>query len=203
MGYLAVILGSFLIGSSSMAFYLSRLTKKDLTKSGSGNLGASNAVNLLGWKAGVLVGIHDIGKAVLAVLLAKWIFPELAYVGEMAGVACVLGHIFPFYLRFKGGKGFASFLGMTIALNWKLALVMLILVVVITLITDYIVAATATVTVTVPIATGVLSGSLIVALILCVATAVILIKHRENFVRIFKGTEIGLRSAIKGEHRMK
>lgn len=203
MGYLAVILGSFLIGSSSMAFYLSKLTKKDITKSGSGNLGASNAVNLLGWKAGVLVGIHDIGKAVLVVLLAKWIFPELAYVGEVAGVACVLGHIFPFYLRFKGGKGFASFLGMTIALNWKLALVMLILVVVITLITDYIVAATATITVTVPIATGVLSGSLIAALILCVATAVILIKHRENFVRIFKGTEIGLRSAIKGEHRMK
>ena len=203
MGYLAIIFGAYLIGSSNMAFYLSKLQKKNIRSSGSGNLGASNAVILLGWKAGVLVGIHDIGKAVLAVLLANWLYPELEYAAVSAGVACVLGHIYPFYLKFKGGKGFASYLGMTIALNWKLALVVLILVAVVTLVTDYIVAATATTVVTVPVAMGIMTRSWIIGLILCVATAVIIYKHWENFVRIFKGTEIKFRSAAKGEHRMK
>ena len=73
MGYLAVILGAYLLGSSSMAYYLAKLTKKDVSKNGSGNLGASNTVILIGWKAGVLVGIHDIGKGILAVLLAGWL----------------------------------------------------------------------------------------------------------------------------------
>ena len=203
MGYLAIIFGAYLIGSSNMAFYLSKLQKKNIRSSGSGNLGASNAVILLGWKAGVLVGIHDIGKAVLAVLLANWLYPELEYAAVSAGVACVLGHIYPFYLKFKGGKGFASYLGMTIALNWKLALVVLILVAVVTSVTDYIVAATATTVVTVPVAMGIMTRSWIIGLILCVATAVIIYKHWENFVRIFKGTEIKFRSAAKGEHRMK
>ena len=76
----------------------------------------------------------------VAVLLAKWLYPELEYAAVSAGVACVLGHIFPFYLKFKGGKGFASYLGMTIALHWKFAIAVLLLVVVVTLITDYIVA---------------------------------------------------------------
>ena len=203
MGYLAIIFGAYLIGSSNMAFYLSKLQKKNIRSGGSGNLGASNAVILLGWKAGILVGIHDIGKAVLAVLLAKWLYPELEYAAVSAGVACVLGHIFPFYLKFKGGKGFASYLGMTIALNLKLALVVLILVVLVTLITDYIVVATAATVVTVPVVMGVLTRSWIIGLVLCVATAVIIYKHRENFVRIFKGTEIGFRNAVTGKHRMK
>ena len=169
MGYLAIIFGAYLIGSSNMAFYLSKLQKKNIRSGGSGNLGASNAVILLGWKAGILVGIHDIGKAVLAVLLAKWLYPELEYAAVSAGVACVLGHIFPFYLKFKGGKGFASYLGMTIALNLKLALVVLILVVLVTLITDYIVVATAATVVTVPVVMGVLTRSWIIGLVLCVA----------------------------------
>lgn len=201
MEYLAIIFGAYLIGSSNMAFYLSKMQKKNIRDGGSGNLGASNAVILMGWKAGVLVGIHDIGKGLLAVLLAKLVYPELEYAGVVAGVCAVLGHVYPFYLKFKGGKGFASYLGMTIALNWKLALIVLILVVVVTLITDYIVSATATTVISVPLSMGVLTQSWIVAGILFVATAVILYKHRENFLRIVKGTEIGFRSAAKGDHR--
>lgn len=203
MGYLIAAVLAYLIGCSNMALYLSRLKKVNLQDKGSGNLGASNATVLMGWSAGVLVAVHDIGKAALAVLLAKLLFPELAYVGAVAGVASVLGHIFPFYLKFKGGKGFASFIGMTLGLNWKLALIVAVLIVLVTLITDYIVAGTVTTIVLVPIWEGIAAGSVALALILCVATAVILYKHRENFVRILKGTEIGLRSAAKGEHRQK
>jgi glycerol-3-phosphate acyltransferase PlsY len=149
------------------------------------------------------VALHDIGKAALAVMLAKLYFPELPLAGAVAGVASVLGHIFPFYLKFKGGKGFASYFGMTLALNWKFALVIAVLVLLVTVITDYIVAGTTLTIVTVPVYLGIAEHSMLLALTLCIATAVIVYKHRMNYVRIYKGTEIGLRSVMQGKHRMK
>jgi len=203
MGYLIVIALAYLLGCSNMAFYLSKIKKVDLRKGGSGNLGASNAMILMGWPAGIAVGLHDVGKAFLAVLLARMIFAQLPYIGAVAGVACVLGHMFPFFLRFKGGKGFASYVGMVLGLNWKFALVLMVLIVLVTVITDYIVVGTVTTTVLTPIWMGLAQRSLIVAMILLVATAVILWKHRENFVRLANGTEIGLRKGGSGKHRVK
>ena len=87
MAYLIIVLAAYLLGSSSMAYWLSLIKKVDIRKNGSGNLGASNATVLFGWGAGVIVAVHDIGKAVLAVLLAKLLFPELEYAGAAAGVA--------------------------------------------------------------------------------------------------------------------
>lgn len=203
MGYTLAIFMGYLLGCSSMAFYLSKLKKKDMRSAGSGNLGASNATVLFGWRAGILVGIHDIGKAALAVWLAKTLFPDLPHVGAVAGVACVLGHIFPFYLNFKGGKGFASFIGMTLILNWKLALVLAGVIILVTIITDYIVWGTVSTIVTVPVYMGLTHRSLLLGAILAVAAAAIFWKHRENFPKILNGTELGLRSAIRGENRIK
>lgn len=203
MGYLPAILMGYLLGCSNMALYLSRIKKVNIRGAGSGNLGASNAVILMGWGAGVATAVHDIGKAILAVILAEVFLPDLTHIGAVAGVSCVLGHIYPFYLKFRGGKGFASYLGMTIALNWRMALVVLVLVVIVTLVTDYIVAATTTTIVVVPLWMGIAAQSLVLALILLVATAVIAWKHRENYVRMYKGTEIGFRSAGRGDLRVK
>lgn len=202
MAYFIVTVLAYLIGSSSMALYLSKLQKVNLRAGGSGNLGASNTVQLMGWKAGVLVAVHDIGKSVLAVWLAQKLFPELPYVGAVAGVCSVLGHIFPFYLKFKGGKGFASYFGMTLALNWRLGLAMFFIVLAVTLLTDYIVVGTLTTTLSVPAYLGWTQRDWILPAILLVASAVIWYKHRENFMRILNGTEIGLKSAFKGEHRV-
>ena len=203
MGYLLAIVLAYLLGSSKMAFYLSKLKKVDMRAGGSGNLGTSNATILLGWGSGIAVGIHDIGKAVLSVLLARQLFPELEYGAAVAGAACVVGHIFPFYLGFKGGKGFAPYIGMTLALNWKLALVVLVVVVLVTLITDYLVLGTFTTILAVPVWEGISTGSVILPLILLIATGVIFYKHRENITRLRNGTEIGLRSTAKGEHKVK
>jgi glycerol-3-phosphate acyltransferase PlsY len=185
-----------------MAVYLAKLRNVDL-KNGSGNPGTSNATILMGWGAGVLVGIHDIGKGILAVLLAELAFPQIPYIGAVAGVACVLGHIFPAFMKFKGGKGFASFIGMTVALNWKFALIILAVVVIVTLITDYLVVGTVTMVVATPVVVGILAHSVLLAAIICVATAVILYRHRENYTKIRNGTEIGLLSTIKGKNRVK
>ena len=201
MNYLFAACLGYALGCSSMALYLSKIKGVDMRSGGSRNLGASNALVLMGWKSAVLVGLHDIGKAIIAVLLCAWLWPEARFIGAVAGVACVLGHIFPFYLRFKGGKGFASYLGMTIALNWKFALVVLVLVVLVTLITDYIVVGTVTTMVIVPAYMSFAARSLPLLAILCVASGVILFKHRENYGRILNGTEIGLRRANRGDDR--
>lgn len=203
MAYLAVSVIGYLLGCSNLAVYLAKIKNVDLTAKGSGNRGASNAVLLMGWRAGVLVCIHDIGKAVLAVVIARTLYPNTAGCAEAAGVACVLGHIFPVFLMFRGGKGFASFIGMMLALNWKFALVVLVAVVVVTLVFDYIVIGTTLTVVSLPVYLAVTSAGWLSALIVCIATAVILFKHRMNYVRIWNGTEIGLRSAMKGEHRVK
>lgn len=203
MRYLLVVAAAYLLGCSNLALYISRIKKVDVRAGGSGNLGASNATALMGWRVGIVVAIHDIGKATLAVILARALFPDLVYIGAAAGVACVLGHIFPFYLKFRGGKGFASYIGMTLALNWKLALVIMALVLLVTVITDYIVVGTTLTILSVPVYLGVAEHSIMLALILCIATVVILYKHRMNYVRIYNGTEIGLRSVAKGKHRVR
>mgnify|MGYP003306075805 FL=1 len=203
MQYILVILLSYILGNSNMAKYIAAVKKVDLSAGGSGNPGASNAVILMGWGAGVLVAVHDIGKSALAVVLARLMFPDLPLIGAAAGVASVLGHIYPFWMKFKGGKGFASYLGMTIALHWKFAIAVLLLVVVVTLITDYIVAATTTTIVIVPIGIGLLTQSLLIPLILLLASAVIAWKHKDNYVRMMSGTEIRFRKAGRGDYRVK
>ena len=203
MNYLLVILLGYLLGCSHMAWYLAKLQQVDLRAGGSGNLGASNVTMLMGWKAGILTTVHDVGKAALAVWLAGLLFPELSCGGALAGAAAVLGHIFPFYLKFKGGKGFASYIGMILMLNWKFALVILALVVLVTVVTDYIVLGTTLTVVSSPIYFGLTSGSLLMAAILAVATVVIIYKHWANYVRIWNRTEHGLRGAIRGDDRVK
>lgn len=202
MGYLLAILMGYLLGCSSMAFYIGRMKKKDIRTAGSGNLGASNATVLFGWGAGVAVALHDIGKAVLAVLAARWLFPGLEFAGAAAGVACVIGHIFPFYLGFRGGKGLASYFGMTLALNWKLALIVAAVIVLATLITDFISVGALSTIVVVPVYMGITTHNLILVGILCVATLVMFVRHWENIIRISKGEEIGLRRTVKGKDRV-
>jgi glycerol-3-phosphate acyltransferase PlsY len=184
-----------------MSFYLSKLHGVDIRSHGSKNLGASNTMILMGWKAGILVALHDILKAALAVILSQMLFPDIPFIGAVAGVASVFGHIFPFYLKFKGGKGFASYIGMTLALNWKFALILIMIVALITLITDYIVIGTFTTIASVPLYMGFSNQSYVLSLILLIGTAIILYKHRENIVKLKNGTEIGLRSANRGDHR--
>ena len=200
--YLAAILIGYLLGCSSMALYIARFNKVDIQKKGTGNLGASNAMLLMGWGAGVLTALHDIGKAALAVWLCRHLFPGTAYVGLVAGVAAVLGHIFPFYLRFKGGKGLAAFYGLTLMINWKFALAVAAGIILITLITDYIFLGTIAAAVAVPVYAALILGWTAVA-ILCVASVCIIARHKDNFIRLKNGTEVGFRRANSGKERVK
>lgn len=102
----------YLLGCLSPAALLSKIKKKDLRKEGTGNLGATNATLVLGKGCGALVMLFDITKAFAAARLAQRLFPAFIASGMIAGGAAVVGHIYPFYMKFKGGKGMAAFAGM-------------------------------------------------------------------------------------------
>lgn len=202
MNYILIILIGYLLGCSSMSYYLGKLNGFNMKEKGTGNLGASNTMMLIGWKAGVIVALHDILKSVVAILIVRYIFPNTPFQDVLTGTACILGHIFPFYLSFNGGKGLASYIGVALALDWKFALILIVLAILITLITDYIVSATFTTLIVTPIYFGIFYHWMM-ALILGAASFVMVFKHIENIKRIINGTEVGLRSANRGEQRIK
>ena len=202
MNAVVCFLLGYLVGTVNPSYLLGRFKGVDIRKKGSGNAGGSNALILFGKTAGVLCSLFDIFKAFLAVWLCRRLFPALPYVGVIAGVCSVLGHIFPFYLHFRGGKGFASYLGMALALDWKFALAIGLVIIIVVLISDYIVAGTMATVVSFPIYNAI-RQQYVTALLLAAATLLIIWKHRENLVCICKGTEIGVRSAGKGNYRVK
>lgn len=193
--YVLCALLGYLLGTSNMAFYLSAPGGFDLRQKGSGNLGASNALMILGPKAGVLTAVHDIGKAALAVWLVRWLFPTAVLEPVLAGMMSIMGHMYPFWLGFKGGKGFASYLGVILAHNWQIFLVFIAIVVAVILISDYIVSGTMATCVLYPVYLLV-RGNCLAAAIMSVATVCMVWKHRENFRRIRQGEEVHVLHAL-------
>lgn len=187
--FAAAILMGYLCGCFNLAYIISKIKKIDLQNEGSKNLGASNTFITIGKKMGVLVAVSDIFKCTLAVLLIRILFPGMEYLPYITGVACVLGHIFPFYLKFKGGKGFASFLGMSLGISWKYFVVIGLFIILITLVTKYIVLATMTTVISFPVFLYFTTHNLMVVLMTALLSVIIIIKHYKNLIRIVKGEE--------------
>ena len=189
MPFVVAILIGYLLGCFNLAFIISKVKKVDLQNTGSKNLGASNTFITIGKGLGVLVGACDIFKCTLVVLLAKLLFPDIDYLPYRAGVACVIGHMFPFYLNFKGGKGFASFLGMSLGIHWKYFIVIGICIILITLITKYIVLATMATVISYPVFVAFDTNNWIIVTMVALLSGIIIIKHYKNLIRIAKGEE--------------
>ena len=103
MKYLICVLIGYLIGSINPSYIISKLCGGDIREKGSGNAGASNALIVYGKLIGVFCALFDIGKAFFAVWLMRSAFSDLPLVFALTAVACILGHVFPFYMRFRGG----------------------------------------------------------------------------------------------------
>ncbi len=186
------ILTGYLIGSLNPAYFLARLRGFDIRKRGSGNAGASNAIITMGKTQGILSAFFDVMKACAAVWLASYFCPDFRYASELAGTFCIIGHIFPFYMGFEGGKGLACLGGLVLAYNWVLFLVLLAIEAVLALAVDYICIVPITGCVIFPVIYAFMSKDLCAALIYLPVTAVMLFKHIENLRRIKDGTELHL-----------
>ena len=197
MNALISMLIGYALGCIQSAYLIGRLFGKlDIREQGSGNAGASNITSTMGVKYGVIVGLIDILKGVFAVIIVKWVYPASPNLAFLSGLMAIIGHMFPFYLRFRGGKGVATLIGMMIGTNWKLGLLFVLLVVLPALATDYIVAGSLSAFIALPIVSF-LSGYPILILAFSLGlTGLCFYLHRNNIQRILAGEELRIRAVI-------
>lgn len=128
--FIIIAVISYLIGSLNFSILIShKVGKKDIREMGSGNAGATNMFRSYGKKLGMITMLADILKAVVAILIAMAIvgnddiskFPYI--VKSFAGFFCVMGHLYPVFFKFKGGKGVATCAGMILILDWRVFLI--------------------------------------------------------------------------------
>jgi glycerol-3-phosphate acyltransferase PlsY len=132
------LIASYLVGAVPFGYILMRLKdKKDIRSVGSQSTGATNVLRQKGWKSALLVASLDILKGVLPVILALHVFSD-RFFALLCGLAAVLGHCFPLYIRFKGGKGVATAVGVFAALSLKTVFSILPLFVIIVALTRYV-----------------------------------------------------------------
>ena len=135
------LLIGYVCGLFQTSYFIGKLQKKDIREYGSGNAGTTNALRTLGWTAGVITFIGDCLKCVLAVVVVHLLFGQnenIALLSMYAGMGAVLGHNFPFYLKFKGGKGIAATAGLVLSTNPIMFLIVALIFAAIVLTTRYV-----------------------------------------------------------------
>ena len=196
-----VVVISYLIGSINFSVLISkRFAGFDVRQKGSGNAGTTNMLRSVGKGAAAITLVCDILKGVAAVVIAFLIGliakNEAVLLVQVAGIAVVIGHTFPVFFEFKGGKGVATTLGVLICINWKVGLICLIFAIIMIAVTRMVSVGSCTAAVLYPILTlfGVQKDFFIVKegsyLIFSLILALLIIfNHRENIKRILAGKE--------------
>lgn len=199
MRVVCCLLIGYLLGALNPAHFLSKRKGVDLRKEGTGNLGTTNTMLVMGKAHAVAVLLLDMGKAFLSAKIAKWLFPKLMVAGLLAALGAILGHIYPYHMHFRGGKGLACFGGMILEYNPVVFAVLLAIGVVLVLIVNYGVALPVSAAILFPIAAGMVSRKLSVFLVSLCASAVILYAHRDNVQWALRGEDIRVREYLRGD----
>lgn len=185
---LIVILGAYGLGSLSFSYIITKkLTGEDIRTKGSGNAGFTNAMRVLPKKWGALVFVLDLLKGMAAVLIGR-----LLLGGPGAAIAMlfvVIGHMYPFWMQFRGGKGIMAGFGAVLMFDWRLALVLFAVWAVVLLLTNYVSAGSIIAALGLSVAGIYLYPNLGYDAVFVLCTVLIIYKHRPNIERIFKGTE--------------
>lgn len=196
---------AYLIGSINSSILISKAVMgKDIRESGSGNAGATNMLRTMGKKYAIITLVIDILKGVVALLLAMLAIKFGAYAVSMyiAGVAVVVGHNFPVFFGFKGGKGVATSLGVILLLDWKIGLITLVIALAIMAVSKYVSLGSvmaALVFVIIQIVVMIATDSFDITRFICVVIlgGLLIIRHRANIKRLLNGTENKLGSKKK------
>ena len=183
---------AYLLGSIPFGYVLVKLFRhQDIRATGSGNIGATNVARSGAKGLAIATLLLDLGKAFVAVKIAQHILPGSYDLAVAAAVAAILGHVFPIWLRFHGGKGVASALGVFLALSWPSALAALAVFVILFALTRYVSLASIVAAAAFPVfgfhfvpyrTPMVIAGFLFIPLL-------IIIKHHQNIRRLLSGTE--------------
>ncbi len=192
-----ILLASYLIGAIPFGLLFGRAAGKDVRRSGSGNIGATNVARLLGKKLGILTLLCDVAKGFLPVYIASILLPKTAnyelYVA-LSGLVTVLGHMFSVYLRFQGGKGVATALGVFLFFSPLSVLFALLLFLVVVRVSGFVSAGSLAAAALIPLFIWMLDGSNAVLVVAGVIAALIWIKHSANIGRLLRGEEKSLKN---------
>ncbi|HPI25640.1 MAG TPA: glycerol-3-phosphate 1-O-acyltransferase PlsY [Candidatus Cloacimonadota bacterium] len=196
---------AYFLGSIPVGWIVARLFfKTDIRSKGSGNIGATNALRQFGTAVGLIVLLLDMSKGIIAVLLAKSIYGSGAMMVVICGLLAILGHVFPIWLKFKGGKGVATAAGVFIALTPISLLIALLVFIVVVAITRYVSLGSIMAALSL-LAVNVISifrqphkdYALLILVVLIVA--MIIYKHKENIARLIRGNENKISLTGKGK----
>ncbi len=197
--YIIVAVIAYLLGSISFSVIISKkMAGFDVREKGSGNAGSTNVLRTVGKKAAILTLICDILKGVVAVLIATLvgkIWKELdgALLVQLAGIFVIIGHTFPIFFKFKGGKGVATSLGVLLITNWQIGLICLVFALVLMVLTQMVSVGSIGAAILYPVLTLFISQNYIVPGTYIISSIIIAIlvvfNHRSNVKRLLSGTE--------------
>lgn len=209
--YIVVTMIAYLLGSISFSVIISKkLAGFDVREKGSGNAGSTNVLRTVGKKAAVITLVCDILKGIVAVLISILIGKiakecSSAILVEIAALAVVLGHTFPIFFEFRGGKGVATSLGLVLIINWKIGLICLVFALALMAITRMVSLGSISAAVLFAVLTLFIRDSYIVEyeasfiIFGILLAAFVVFNHRSNLKRIISGTENKLSFSKKEE----
>ena len=208
---LIVVLAAYLLGSIPSSVWIGKIFYGiDVREHGSGNAGTTNTIRVLGYKAGIPVFIIDALKGWFAVFLTKIVFgyfpsvemPE--YMSLIAAVAVVIGHTYPIFFEFRGGKGVATALGILLTTNYQIGLICLVFAVTLMAITRMVSLGSVSAAIlfpilSIPFQTGfIVEGNYFIFSV--IMAFIVIFNHRSNLKRIFNGTEKRVDSFIMADY---
>ena len=190
---------AYLIGSINFSVILSKkIAGFDVREKGSGNAGTTNMLRSVGKKAAAITLVCDVLKGVVAILIAMLIAKTVqgsngALLVQVAGIAVILGHTFPVFFKFKGGKGVATSLGVLIMSNWQIGLICLVFALILIALTQMVSVGSIAAAILYPVLTLFIPQNYIVPgnyLIYSIILAIFIVfNHRENVKRLLNGNE--------------
>lgn len=191
---------SYLLGSINSALIVSRLLyQDDIRRHGSGNAGVTNMYRIYGRGPALITVLGDFSKAVLAVLIARVIFVRLGVAishdpGYLAGLFALIGHIFPLYFKFKGGKGVMPLIGVLILVSWQAFAVVVLITLPVVLLTRKMSLGSIVGSIVLPFATfgmaSLLNQNALAPTVYAIIFAlIVIVAHRSNIKRLLAGTE--------------
>ena len=197
--YIIVSIIAYLLGSISFSvIFTKKLAGFDVREKGSKNAGSTNVLRTAGKKIAILTLVCDILKGLIAVLFAKIIgemdhFDHIEYLVQVAGIAVVLGHTFPIFFGFKGGKGVATSLGLILLINWQIGLICLVFALILIISTRMVSLGSVSAAVLFPVLTMFITENYIVPgdykIFGILLGVFVCFNHRANIKRLLKGQE--------------
>lgn len=185
----ALVTAAYLIGSIPTGLLLGKLYGVDVRKEGSGNIGATNLYRVVGRKIGVLTLIGDCLKGLIPVMAVTYFFPANPDYAVWIGLAAFCGHVFSLFLKFKGGKGVATALGVFLALAPLALAAALGTFILLMLIWRYVSLGSIGAAAVMPVAVGLLGGGKILTVGTFIISLIVIFRHQENIRRLIAGSE--------------